>query len=279
GRNVIPLDGVWHPTELNALSSCPFVFLARHRLKLRAAETPDFEVPTMEIGVFAHRILREFYSQPLPRSIEEARTRMQEIIARHLALADVNGQGPYSVFDPSLWKIRRRQLVAVLERYVRFAVADVCDGFETQSEYLDAPLPPAAMGRAVLAGKPDHVAVHRDGARIDAIRIDDFKYSAASSSTSRQLKESFQIPVYAYLAVRALHAESDARMEGRYLLLRSPGNPVVSQAIDEAVFDNVRGRIDDLLSKVAGGRLTPDPADKQGCADCEYRRLCRLYGK
>ena len=204
---------------------------------------------------------------------------MQAIIARHLASADVNGQGPYSVFDPSLWKIRRRQLVAVLERYVRFAVADARDGFETQPEYLDAPLPPAAMGQAVLAGKPDHVAVHRDGARIDAIRIDDFKYSAASSSTARLLKESFQIPVYAYLATRALNAESGARIEGRYLLLRSPGNPVVSQAIDEALLDDVRSRIDELLSKVDEGRLSPDPADKQGCSDCEYRRLCRLYGR
>src|SRR5438093_456952 len=203
---------------------------------------------------------------------------MNEIITRRLRAADVNGEGPYSVFDPSLWKIRRRQLVSVLNRYVDFAMRDALDGFETQAEYLDAPLPPAAMGRTLLAGKPDHVAVRRSGPRVDAIRIDDFKYSAASSATAKQLKQSFQIPVYAYLAARALAAAPGVRMEGRYLLLRSPGNPVISQPIDEGVFGEVQQRIEALVEKVRDGKLEPDPVDKQDCADCDYRRLCRLYG-
>src|SRR6185436_766840 len=234
---ILPLDRTWHPSELNSLSSCPFIFLARHRLKLRAFDAPDFEVPSMEIGIFAHAILREFYSQPVSRSLDEARARMNQIITRHLAAADVNGQGPYSVFDPSLWKIRRQQLVSALNRYVDFAVRDALDGFQTRPEYLDAPLPQAQMGRLWLAGKPDHIGIRHDGERIDAIRIDDFKYSAASSFTAKQLKQSFQIPVYAYLAARALGAAPGVRMEGRYLLLRSPGNPVISQPIDETVFD------------------------------------------
>src|SRR5262249_56215243 len=103
-----------------------------------------------------------------------------------------------------------------------------------------------ALGRGLLAGRPDHVAVRRDGGRLGAIRIDDFKYSAASSTTARQLKDSFQIPVYAYLAARALDADKGVRIEGRYLLLRSPGNPVVSQNIDERVFDEVRERMPTL---------------------------------
>src|SRR5205814_3157195 len=158
---------------------------------------------------------------------EAARTRMNDIITRRLATADINGQGPYSVFDPSLWKIRRQQVVSVLNEYVNFAVRDALDGFETQLEYLDAPLPAARMAEVLVAGRPDHVAVHRTGGRIDAIRVDDFKYSAASSSTARLLKESFQIPIYTYLASHALETTGTPRMEGRYLLLRSPGNPVV----------------------------------------------------
>jgi hypothetical protein len=239
---------------------------------------PDFEVPASEIGILAHNILKDFYSQPVPASADQAHALMRDIIARRLAAADVSGQGPYSVFDPSLWKIRRRQLVSVLNQYVEFAVHDAADGFQTQPEYLDSPLPPAQIADVMLGGKPDHVAVHRDGDHIDAIRIDDFKYSAASSTTARQLKQSFQIPVYAYLAARALNAEDAVRIEGRYLLLRSPGNPVVSHALDKVVFEEVRFRIEALLRKVRDGELMPDPADKQGCADCDYRRLCRLYG-
>jgi hypothetical protein len=278
GRDILPLDGVWHPSELNSLSSCPFVFLARHKLRLRPSETPDFEVSSLEIGIFAHAILRDFYAQPVPSSVEAARIRMNDIISRRLSAADIDGQGSYAVFDPSLWKIRRRQLVSVLNRYVEFAVRDALDGFETKPEYLDAPLPAAAMGSALLAGRPDHVAARRSGNRIDAIRIDDFKYSAASSATTKQLKQSFQIPVYAYLAAQSLGADESTRIEGRYLLLRSPGNPVVSHPIDGGVFDEVRERIEGLLGKVRDGRIEPDPADRQGCAECGYRRLCRLYG-
>ena len=278
GKGVLPVDGVWYPNELNSLSTCPFVFLARHRLRLRVQETPDFEVPVSEVGILAHDILRDFYSRPVPASIEEARTRMNEIVTRRLSAADVSGQGPYSVFDPALWKIRRKQLLSVLNEYVSFAVRDAADGFQTQPEYLDAPFPPSPLGTTLLAGRPDHVAVHRSGGQIDAIRIDDFKYSAASSNTTKQLKQSFQIPVYAYLALRALGAEEGVRIEGRYLLLRSPSSPVVSHAIDELVFDDVRSRIESLLEKVRDGRLHPEPADGQDCFECDYRRLCRLYG-
>jgi len=247
-------------------------------MKLRAADAPDFEVPAMEIGILVHSILRDFYAEPVPASPEAARSRMNDIIARRLAAADTSGQGPYSVFDPSLWKIRRQQVVSVLNEYVNFAVRDALDGFETQLEYLDAALPPARLGQTPLSGKPDHVAVHRAGGRIDAVRIDDFKYSAASASTAKLLKESFQIPIYAYLAKHALGTGEGVRMDGRYLLLRSPGNPVVSYPIDEAVFDDVRMRIETLIAGVREGKLHPDPTDAQDCGDCAYRRLCRLYG-
>jgi len=278
GRGVFEVDRVWHPSELNSLKACPFVFLARHGMKLRRGEMPDFEVPPLEIGILAHAILRDFHAEPVPASEELARARMDEIVRRRLAPADVNGQGPHSVFDPSLWKIRRQQIVAVLHRYVDFAVHDALDGFETQPAYLDNALPPARLGEVLLCGRPDHVSTHRAGDRIDGIRIDDFKYSAASGSTARLLKESFQIPTYAYLAIQALGADPSVRTDGRYLLLRSPENPVISYSINEAVIDDVRMRVEALIRKVHEGKLHPDPTEKQECIDCEYRRLCRMYG-
>jgi CRISPR/Cas system-associated exonuclease Cas4 (RecB family) len=122
------------------------------------------------------------------------------------------------------------------------------------------------------------VAIHRHTSTIDAIRVDDFKYSSASNGIARQLKTSFQIPVYAYLATRALETDASIQIEGRYLLLRSPGNPVVSQPLDTALFDEVRQRIEGLVEKVSEGRLEPSPSDRQSCTECDYRRLCRLYG-
>jgi hypothetical protein len=278
GHGVLPIDTPWHPSELNALASCPFTFLARRRLKLRATSSSDFDVASSEIGILAHAILRDFYAGPALTSHAEAEQRMNNVIARHLAPVDVNGQGPYSVFDPGLWRIRRKQLVSALLQYVDFAVHDAVDGYETLPEYLDNALPPSRLGQTLLGGKPDHVAVFRTNGRVEGVRVDDFKYSAASGSTTRQLKESLQVPVYAWLALQALGVSEGVPVEGRYLLLRSPSHPVVSYPIDQAVFDQLRIRIDALVDKVQRGMLHPQPADRQDCPECDYRRLCRING-
>jgi ATP-dependent helicase/DNAse subunit B len=277
-RGTVRAESAWHPSELNSLLTCPFVFLAKHRLRLRAEELPEFEVAPVEIGKLAHEILRIFYSSAIPLSETAALEKMRAIIAQRLADADVSGQGRSVVFDPSLWKIRRKQLVAALEQYVRFAIRDALEGFETQTQYLDSPLPPAQLGPVLVAGRPDHVAVRRLAGRIEAIRVDDFKYSAASAATGKLLKESFQIPVYAHLASQALHADESTQIEGRYLLLRSPSTPVVAQSIDGLLLAEVGERIGSLVDKVVEGRLHPEPSDRQDCFNCDFRRLCRLYG-
>jgi RecB family exonuclease len=277
-HGVLPIDVTFSPSELDKLEDCPFVFLARHRLKLRATDLPDFEVSPLEIGTLAHRILREFYAVPVGDSEEQATIRMQEVIQRQLAAVDINGQGSHTVIDPSLWRIRRPQLVRALLEYAKFAVRDSRDGYETLTEYLDEYLPAAALGTTMLSGRPDRVAVRRTGGELTGIRIDDFKYSSASSDKNKLLQQSFQIPVYGFLTAHALGAGPEVMIEGRYLLLRSPSTPVLPQSVDIAMFDEVRGRIDLLIDKVRLGRLHPEPSDQEGCKTCDYRRLCRLYG-
>ncbi len=146
GEGVLTTDVTFTPSELDKLADCPFVFLARHRLKVRAVDLPDFEVSPLEIGILAHRILRDFYAVPPGDSEEQALARMQEVIARQLAPVDINGQGANSVIDPSLWKIRRPQLVRALLEYAKFAVRDARDGYETLTDYLDEYLPAATFG-------------------------------------------------------------------------------------------------------------------------------------
>lgn len=278
GVGTLPTDVKFSPSELDRLDGCPFVFLARHRLRLQTSDLPDFEVSPREVGSLAHRILREFYSEPIGESEERARERMETILKRQLAPVDINGQGPISVIDPSLWKIRRPQLADALLEYVRFAVHDARDGYETLAEYLDEKLPAAPLGAALLSGRPDHVAVRRTEGRLSGIRIDDFKYSAASSMTNKLLQGSFQIPVYAHLAAVALGAGPEIPIEGRYVLLRSPSTPVVKQSVDSVLLDEVRERIETLMEKVRSGRLHPDPGPEEDCFRCEYRRLCRIKG-
>jgi ATP-dependent helicase/DNAse subunit B len=278
GVGVLPVDVKFSPSELDKLEGCPFVFLARHRLRLQPADLPDFEVPPREVGSLAHRILREFYSEPIGESEPKARERMEEIIRRQLASVDIHGQGPNSVIDPSLWRIRRPQLVRALLEYVKFAVSDAREGYETLAEYLDEKLPAAHLGSVFLSGRPDHVAVRRTFGLLTGIRIDDFKYSAASSATNKLLQGSFQIPVYAHLASMALGASPDVAIEGRYLLLRSPSTPVVKQAVDSVLLEDVRERIEGLMEKVRLGKLHPDPSPEEDCKRCEHRRLCRMYG-
>ena len=79
----------------------------------------------------------------------------------------------------------------------------------------------------MLAGRPDRVADSTNGRDVlTGIRIDDFKYSSASSDKNKQLQQSFQIPVYAHLTAQMLEAGPEVMIEGRYLLLRSPSTPV-----------------------------------------------------
>lgn len=278
GAGILPVDVKFSPSELDRLDGCPFVFLARHRLRLQSVDLPDFEVSPREVGNLAHRILREFYSEPPGDSEEKARARMETIVIRQLASVDISGQGPNAVIDPSLWKIRRPQLVAALLEYVRFAVSDARDGYETLAEYLDERLPAASLGAALLSGRPDHVAVRKTEGVLSGIRIDDFKYSAASSATNKLLQRSFQIPVYAHLAAVALGAGPEVPIEGRYVLLRSPSTPVVKQSVDSLLIDDVRERINALMEKVRLGRLHPDPGPEEDCGRCDYRRLCRIKG-
>ena len=278
GEGVLTTDVTFTPSELDKLADCPFVFLARHRLKVRAVDLPDFEVSPLEIGILAHRILRDFYAVPPGDSEDQALARMQEVIARQLAPVDINGQGANSVIDPSLWKIRRPQLVRALLEYTKFAVRDARDGYETLTDYLDEYLPAATLGVTRVAGKPDRVAIRRIDRTLTGIRIDDFKYSSASSDKNKQLQQSFQIPIYAHLTAQMLEAGPEVMIEGRYLLLRSPSKPVVAQSVDSLFIDEVRGRLDTLIEKVRLGRLHPEPLDAEGCKTCDYRRMCRLYG-
>ena len=107
------------------------------------------------------------------------------------------------------------------------------------------------------------MAVRRTEGALSGIRIDDFKYSSASSDTNRQLQSSFQIPVYAHLAARMLEAGEEVPIEGRYLLLRSPSNPVVALSVDSIFLGEIGRRIDELMQKVRHGTLQPKPADHQ----------------
>jgi RecB family exonuclease len=278
GAGVLPVDVKFSPSELDKLAACPFVFLARHRLRLQASELPDFEVSPRDVGSLAHRILREFYSTPISGSEAEEQERMQQIVQRQLAQVDIDGQGPNSVIDPSLWRIRRPQLVRALLEYVKFAVRDAKDGYETLDEYLDENLPAASLGSVLLGGRPDHVAVRRSTGLLTGIRVDDFKYSAASSASNKRFEDSVQIPVYAHLAASALKAGPEVPIEGRYLLLRSPSTPVVLQQVDSVLLDEVRARIEGLVDKVRSGELHPAPAQMDECSRCDYRRLCRFFG-
>jgi hypothetical protein len=157
-------------------------------------------------------------------------------------------------------------------------VSDARDGYETLAEYLDEKLPAAHLGGVLLSGRPDHVAVRRTFGLLTGIRIDDFKYSAASSATNKLLQGSFQIPVYAHLATVALGASPDVAIEGRYVLLRSPSTPVVKQAVDSVLLEEVRERLEGLMEKVRLGRLHPEPGPEEDCKRCEHRRLCRMDG-
>ena len=281
GVGEVPVGVAWHPSQIAALERCPFVFFARHPLGLESQDEPGLDIPIREIGILAHQILRDFHSTPVPVSIDAARNRMRRVVHQNLADVDIDRQGPTTLFDPATWPIRREQLVRALDAYLEFAVEDARSGYETVVEFLESPFPAVAVSDFKLAGRPDHVSVHRSGEQVDGIRVDDFKYSAGGDYLNKGPGRN-QLDIYVFLArevfgQRGGAASGDTVLEGRYLLLRTPEAPSVATAYTEEGLRTTMSEIDRQLQTVRAGRFQPAPDDPQSCPSCDFRRLCRLY--
>lgn len=268
------LPEVWTPRDLETLNSCPFQFLGRS-LRLNIVRAAPFDVSNLELGFLVHEILREFHRKPVPPLQETAEREIEEILTRKLSSLDVSGEGVSGVYAPEVWKIRRAQLVQAVRQYVHFVLKEAWHGFETATEWIGQALPVVELGGVRMTATADRIGVRRNGDEIDAIRVEDFKFSVGGSNDRRGT--GFDLPVWGELARQALGAGADVQLQGRRIYLRSPHDPVEVVNLDGGTLAETTERIRQLSGLAAVGQLRPDPDNTQICERCAFRRLCRYH--
>jgi ATP-dependent helicase/DNAse subunit B len=281
----------WSPTMLEDVAACPFLFFAKHLLRLRPRTAPDYDVSPVVLGELAHRVLAEFFQVDPGVDSATAVRRMRTIAARLLCRPpDEPGFG-----HPGFWQVRRAELLAVFDDLAVHLATHRREVFRTH--YQERELSgEACCGSWTIAlqGRVDRVAVRDGPSGIDAILVQDFKYSRSAGRYRQRLdlealgRTSFQLPIYLHLTLQQLAREGqrlapDAVLKIEYLLLKDPTqktwevevSPVfLASSQSGTLFDGLQQAIEPALA----GRFAPRPREaKQTCTYCAYTALCRYW--
>lgn len=281
----------WSPTMLEDAAACPFVFFAKHVLRLQPRAEPDYDVSPLMLGEVAHDILAEFFHLDPPPDASAARQHMRVIAGQVLARRGCEpGFG-----HPGFWQVRRAELTAVLDDLAVYLATRPREAFRTRyhERELSGEISCGSWSIA-LHGRVDRVAVREGPAGISGIVVQDFKYSGNASRYRGRLdldtlgQSSFQLPVYLYLTLQQLardgyHVAPDAELRLEYWLLKDPKQKTWDAEINPDFLASTQaGSLVDGLRRVSeqavAGRFAPRPREsKQTCAYCAYTALCRYW--
>ena len=281
----------WSPTMLEDAAACPFAFFSKHVLRLASRTEPDYDVSPATLGELAHGILSEFFHSDPPRQAAAAVQRMRAIADQVLAKHRYDpGLG-----HPGFWHVRKAELMAVLDDLAAYLATRQSDVYRTRYHEHDlAGAVTCGSWSVALKGRVDRVAVREGPSGIDAVLVQDFKYSGSVGHYRERLaldalgQSSFQLPVYLYLTLQQLAKDGyrvapDAELHLQYLLLKDPKRKAWDAEVSRTFFepDQVGGlshgmqRITELA---IAGRFVPQPLEsKQTCTYCSYAALCRYW--
>lgn len=210
----------WSASALATYGQCPFRFFLKYVLRLQPLEEPTEEVAALDLGLIAHRILKQFFSlhntdhpnKPLAcRSSEEAKAQMAQIVDELFAQWENQGL----VTHKQLWELARQRMQADMAALVDFETNPnekiaqselVPRAFEAPYEIeilLDETAPQGETIR--LAGKIDRVDVSLGGPpQPRQYKVYDYKAKGGSSTTNILAGIDFQMPFYALGAAEAV---------------------------------------------------------------------------
>jgi PD-(D/E)XK nuclease superfamily/Exodeoxyribonuclease V, gamma subunit len=281
----------WSPTMLEDAAACPFAFFSKHVLQLTSRTEPDYDVNPATLGELAHDILAEFFHTEPPRDATVAGQRMRAI-AGHVLAKHRHDSG---LGHPGFWQVRRAELLAVLDDLAAYLATRQPEGYRTHYHERDLTGVVACGSWPIpLKGRVDRVAIREGPSGIEAILVQDFKYSGNIGRYRGRLElgalgqSSFQLPVYLYLALQQLAQDGyrvapEVELQLQYLLLKDPKRKAWDAAVSRNFFepDQVGGLLHGIqrLAELAiAGRFVPQPLEsKQTCTYCSYAALCRYW--
>jgi len=281
----------WSPTMLEDAAACPFAFFSKHVLRLASRTEPDYDVSPATLGELTHGILSEFFHSDPPHQAAAAVQRMRAIADQVLAKHRYDpGLG-----HPGFWHVRRGELMAVLDDLAAYLVTRQPEVYRTRYHEHDlAGTVTCGPWSVALKGRVDRVAVREGPSGIDAVLIQDFKYSGSVGRYRERLaldalgQSSFQLPVYLYLTLQELAKDGyrvtpDAELHLQYLLLKDPKRKAWDVEVSHTFFEPDQvGGLSHGMQRIAelaiAGRFVPQPLEsKQTCTYCSYAALCRYW--
>jgi ATP-dependent helicase/DNAse subunit B len=281
----------WSPTMLEDAAACPFAFFSKHVLRLASRTEPDYDVSPATLGELAHDILAEFFHSDPPRQAAAAVQRMRAIADQVLATHHYNPR----LGHPGFWHVRKAELMAVLDDLAAYLATGQSEVYRTRYHEHDlAGAVTCGPWSVAVKGRVDRVAVREGASGIDAVLVQDFRYSGSVGRYRERLaldvlgQSSFQLPVYLYLTLQQLAKDGwrvapDAELHLQYLLLKDPKRKAWDAEVSRTFFepDQVGGlshgmqRITELA---IAGRFVPQPLEsKHTCTYCSYAALCRYW--
>jgi hypothetical protein len=278
-------SGVAGPTSLESYAACPFVYLMRHILGIKAVEDPEelLSMPPMDKGGLAHEILESAY-----RIIFSGGDKIRpdwEVVLRARASEVLKSYRSKSDFGlPLLWELEEEQLIDDLVSSVRQDLEEL-DGFapwELELAYGlkrgDGSKDPLQFSlseerRIPLGGVMDRVDRDRDARKAKVV---DYKTGVGAGYKDDSLRggRTLQLPLYVLGARHLFGVELDVEVAEYFFVSgRRRGSRVrfAAQTVDRRMND-LKTILGTIVRGVEAGLFFACPGDY--CKYCDYAMAC-----
>ena len=310
------LDHPMSVTGIEDFARCPFLFYARHILRLEPLEEPERlpEASPLDVGQLYHTILRRFFAELrdeglLPLRAEsrgEATERLLRVVEEEL----IRFEREKPTGAPLLWHRQRRAITRAMEQIIDIEMALGSEGalplphamevaFGRQPQSVSDPRfskeEPLLLSFIMEDGRSVELPIRGKIDRVDRVPLEephlivrDYK-SGSPRSVSDQAKGTlFSLPAQAvlyYLAARDLLFEEPVSRFAYYYVgeKADPSAPrhieIKAEEIEDQLpnFRKVLARMQTMILKgVFFPNVFQDHA--QGwCRRCEYKDVCRKH--
>jgi ATP-dependent helicase/DNAse subunit B len=278
-------DGGMRVSAFEDYLKCPFIFYARHIVKLDEEREPSVELPALTRGDLMHRVLENFLKEEIETKRLPPLSKLAATLDEELKLKPLEGQ----FRDPHLLRASRNRLLARLEgwyEYERARREDFPDLRPVALEHsLTFTLPESGF---TLKGRADRI----DGDGTSLVVID-YK-SGGSPLAGKELLSGHgaQLLAYSAAARTSLNLEPAAAWylelgtavtASKGFFLKSASGKVHKAnarngGLTDATFDDVlhgvMARWEEAAQNLKSGIFTPRPAQAKNCARCAHVFTC-----
>jgi len=271
---VVPPELIPHRVSVSAYASlvaCPYLFFARHVLKLGEMDEVSEAMAKRDYGALVHRVLERFHERhPVLAELAED----QALVAMQDCVAEVFAPAVDDDFLVTGWRLRWGKRLAAYLDWQRDQEAQGWHWSQAEtrvSRILALDDAGCTDGRIELYGRIDRIDLGNPGAtNTDRAFLLDYKTQAAKTIRDR-LQDDIQLPTYVLLHGHAVRAAYVALDDERVL--------AVAAGDEEAALMAAAGaqgqRLQTVVASIYAGARLPAQGVDNVCQWCEMRGLCR----